>query len=256
MFKFKAGNGFPPYFLVHFSTFAISSFSLKMKIIRVVLILSIFCSLNVSAQSPARVTSGVDLGLGYQDNIWVPAITYHQELSLANFSWLRFGWGVRTWGYYAGKTNLIPKETSYSNDYLKYGKITTNGLSILAGLNFRFGNFDIGGNTDLVGLAIGAKRNGLYTKDYAFEGDEAGSYNKLVRSSPSLLNVLPVALENQNGQSELYIRYWISTTIGVKLGYVIGRTTYTTSEKLDNDQDRFSKTYAVPSLSISFPLYN
>lgn len=227
-----------------------------MKINRFLFAIGFFCSLQVSAQTTARVTSGVDLGLGYQNKVWVPAVTYHQELSLTNFSWLRFGWGVRTWGYYAGKTDLMPEKTSFSNDYLKYGKITSNGLSVLAGLNFRFGDFDIGGNTDLIGLAFGAKRNGLYTKDYAFEDDEAGYYNTLVRSAPSFFNVLPVALQNQNGQSELYLRYWISTTIGVKVGYVMGRTTYTTSEKLDNGQDRFSKSYAVPSVSISFPLYN
>jgi hypothetical protein len=227
-----------------------------MKLNRFVLIFSAFCSFTASAQSTARVTSGVDLGLGYQDKVWVPAVTYHQDLSMANFPWFRIGWGVRTWGVYAGKTDLRPLNNSVSNDYLQYGKITINGLSLLAGANFRFGPVDFGGNTDLVGLVIGARRNALYTKDFKFVGDDAGYYNQLIRTSPNFVNALPLVLDNQTGQSELYLRYWITSTIGVKLAYVAGRTTYTTPEKLDNGHNRFSKTYGVPSVSISFPLYN
>ncbi len=227
-----------------------------MKIICSTLLFALSCFSLASAQSDARVTSGIDLGTGNQDNVWIPAITYHQELSLANFSWFRIGWGVRTWGVYAQQTDLLPKGNSVSKDYLKYGRITSNGLSFLAGANFRLGGFDIGANTDLVGIAIGAKRNALYTKNYVFEGNDAGYYNKLVSSKPSLINVVPAFLDKQNGLSEIYIRYWFGHAVGVKVGYMIGRTTYTTSEKLDNGQTRFSKIYKVPSVSISFPLYN
>ena len=228
----------------------------SMKILRIAIIISGFLSINSFAQNTARVTSGVDLGLGYQDNIWVPAVMYHQDLAMANFPWFRIGWGVRTWGYYSSRSNLYPEKKSFSDDYLKYGKITSNGLSALFGASLRFGSFDIGANTDLISVAIGAKRNGLYTKNYAFEGDDAGYYNKLVSSSPSFVNALPAVLSNQAGQSEFYIRYWVSSKIGVKVGYVVGRTTYSTVEKLENGQSRFSKNYAVPSVSVSFPLYN
>jgi hypothetical protein len=227
-----------------------------MRIFRAAFLFLVFCPFFAYSQETARVTSGVDLGLGYRDEQWVPAITYHQDLGLANFPWLRIGWGVRAWGYYTGKSDLKPKENSVSDDYLKFGRITTNGLSFMAGANFRFGKLDIGANTDLLGIAIGAKRKGLYTKKYAFEGDEAGYYNTLVKSSPNLINALPILLDDQNGQSELYLRYWITSTVGLKLGYVVGRTTYSTPEAMDNGQKRFFRNYSVPSLSISFPLYN
>ena len=227
----------------------------NMKIFRIAIIISVLCSINTFAQSTARVTSGVDLGLGYQDKIWVPAIMYHQDLGMANFPWFRIGWGVRTWGYYAGPTNLDPEAKGSSNDYLKYKKTSSNGLSVLFGANFRLGSFDIGANTDLIAVAFGAKRNGTYTKNYPLE-DGTGYINKIVSSKPSFINALPAILNDQAGQSEVYIRYWITTTIGVKVGYVMGRTTYSTAEKLENGQSRFSTNYAVPSVSVSFPLYN
>jgi hypothetical protein len=226
-----------------------------MKIVAKALLVILFSSGITLAQKVPRVTSGVDLGTGYQDGEWVPSVTYHQELSLNNFSWFRIGWGVRAWGYYAGKSNLLPQNNTFSKDTLKLGKVTANGISFLIGANFRFGRFDIGANTDLIGLAFGLKRTSLYTKNYVFEGDDAGYYNKQVKSSPGMFNVVPLVMDKQNGQSELFVRYWITDRIGVKLGYTVGRITYLTSEKLDNGQNRFSKTYGVPYAAISFPIH-
>ena len=254
MFKFKAWTGPRLIFCLIFLSLFIIVMS-NMKFFKISILLIALSSITSFAQNTARVTSGVDFGVGYQDKVWVPSVMYHQELGMANFPWFRIGWGVRTWGYYAGEKNLYPSGKSFSNDYLKYSKVTSNGLSVLFGANFRLGSFDIGANTDLAGIAIGAKRNGLYSKDYIIE-DDGGYYKKLIRSKPSFINALPAVLDDQNGQSELYLRYWITTTIGVKVACVIGRTTYTTTEKLENGENRFSKNYAVPSVSVSFPLYN
>ena len=112
----------------------------------------------VLSQSLSRVTSGIDLGVGYEEEKWVPAVMYHQDLSLNNFPWFHVGWGVRTWGYYAGRTDLTPKNTAASMDTLKFGKITSNGISFLVGATIRLWKFDIGANTDLLGVAFGVKR--------------------------------------------------------------------------------------------------
>ena len=69
-----------------------------MKSIRFI-VLFVFLGLSEAfSQDISRVTSGIDVGLGYQDKVWVPSVTYHQELSLSNFPWFRVGWGVRGWG--------------------------------------------------------------------------------------------------------------------------------------------------------------
>ncbi|WP_225865808.1 hypothetical protein [Dyadobacter aurulentus] len=213
-------------------------------------------SVSGFSQSLSRVTSGIDVGVGYQDKVWVPSVTYHQELSLSNFSWFRIGWGVRAWGYYAGRTNLLPQTNAFSDDTLKLGAVSANGASFLFGANVRVWKFDIGANTDIFGIAFGLRRKALYTKSTFYEGEGRGNYNDYVPSNPATLNALPLVFDKQNGQSEIYLRYWITDRIGLKLAYVHGRMTYATAEKLDNGQKRFSTSFGVPYAAISFPLYN
>jgi len=228
-----------------------------MKSTRLLIFLIFLIPFTGATQSLSRVTSGVDLGLGYKDKAWVPSIMYHQNLSLSNFSWFQIGWGVRTWAYYAGRTDLAPKDNLLSGgDTLKFGKVTTNGISFLAGATVKLWKFDIGANTDLIGVAFGVRRRGLYTKSSSVEGEGAEFYNAYVPSSPTPLNAVPLFLNNNNGQSEVFLRYWITPRVGIKVGYVHGRISYTATEKLDNGQKRFSTTYGVPYAALAFPLYN
>jgi hypothetical protein len=227
-----------------------------MKRIRIIVLFLLVGSIPGFSQSLSRVTSGLDLGLGYEDEQWVPAAMYHQELSLNNFSWFRITWGLRTWGYYAGKTNMLPQSSSVSQDTLKFGKISANGASFLLGATIRLWKFELGANTDLMGVAFGLKRKALYDNPSPFTGDGAEYYNKHISSGPAAINFLPLFLDKQNGQSEVFLRYWITERVGLKLGYTQGRMTYNTSVKLDNGHKRFSTTYGVPYAGISFPLYN
>lgn len=226
-----------------------------MKSIRFI-VLFVFLGLSEAfSQDISRVTSGIDVGLGYQDKVWVPSVTYHQELSLSNFPWFRIGWGVRGWGYYAGRTDMLPKASALNADTLKFGKITANGASFLVGANFRVWKFDIGANTDLFGVAFGLKRNALYEGGGLY-GEGGAHYNSYIESAPATLNALPLFMDKQNGQSEAYVRFWITDQIGLKVAYVHGRVTYASPDKLINGQTRYSTTYGVPYVALSFPLYN
>jgi hypothetical protein len=227
-----------------------------MKLIRLAVFFFVVFSVDVMGQQLGRVTSGLDVGTGYKENMWAPSITYHQELSLNNFQWFRIGWGVRGAGLFAGQTDLTPKNTALSGDTLKFGKISTTSISFLLGANVRLWRFDIGANTDLFGIAFGAKRSGLYSLSALQEGENDSPYNDYISSSPTVLNTVPLVMDNQNGQSELYVRYWITDQIGIKLGYIHGRVTYSADRKLYNNQNRFSTTYGVPFVAVAFPLYN
>ncbi|CAG5016789.1 hypothetical protein DYBT9275_05636 [Dyadobacter sp. CECT 9275] len=228
---------------------------MKNSVLAILFFLSV--STSISAQSLSRVTSGIDLGFGYDydKKISVPAVTYHQELSLRNFSWFNIGWGVRTSGYYAGRTDLIPKNTALSGDTLKFGKVTSNSVSFLLGANVRLWHFEIGANTDIFGVTFGARRRGLYTSS-RLGGAGEEYYNAYVKSTPTAVHALPLLLDKQAGQSEIYLRYWITPRIGVKFAYIHGRTTYVSEVKLNNDQKRFSTTYGVPYVALSFPIFN
>ncbi|GGN06011.1 hypothetical protein GCM10010967_46510 [Dyadobacter beijingensis] len=177
-------------------------------------------------------------------------------MSLNNFRWFRLGWGVRAWGYYAGRTDMFPKSSALSSDTLKFGRISANGASFLAGANFRLWKFDIGANTDLFGVAFGLKRRGLYAGSGLYAGEGGEYYNKYLASNPATVNVLPLVMDKQSGQSEVYVRFWITDQIGVKVAYTHGRVTYAAPYKLDNGQKRYSTTYGVPYVALSFPLYN
>ncbi|MCF0073742.1 hypothetical protein LZD49_24905 [Dyadobacter sp. CY261] len=226
-----------------------------MKSIRLLVLFVFLGSLKAFSQDISRVTSGLDMGLGYQDEVWVPSVTYHQELSLSNFPSFRIGWGVRSWGYYAGRTDMFPKTSALSSDTLKFGRLSANGISFLVGANFRLWKFDIGANTDLFGVAFGLKRHALYANGGLY--DEGGEYyNRHLRSGPATLNAIPLVMDKQSGQSEVYLRFWITEQIGLKVAYVHGRMTYAAPHKLENGQTRYSTTYGVPYLALSFPLYN
>lgn len=227
-----------------------------MKVIRLATILILFSTIISYAQYPSRVTSGIDLGTGYNDNAWAPSIGYHQELSVNGFPWFNLTWGARTAGYFDQARTLLPKSNVSSGDSLKFGKITVNSLSIMAGVMLKFGRFDIGANTDLIGIAIGVKRRALYVKNGFPQGENSEYYNTNISSSPNFFNVLPLGLENNSGQSEVFLRYWVWQRVGVKLGYIHGRTTYKTEVKLANNQKLFSTGYDMPYVAISFPLYN
>jgi len=226
-----------------------------MKIIRLAVILFLFSTAAAYAQYPSRVTSGIDLGTGYYDKAWAPSAMYHQELSVNGFPWFNLGWGVRTAGYYTGAKTLLSESVS-NGDSLKFGKLTSNSLSILFGITLKFGQFDIGANTDLLGIAIGVKRSGYYSKRTFPRGENSEYYNTNISSSPNFFNVIPLGLEKNSGQSEVFLRYWFSERIAVKLGYVHGRQTYKTNVKLDNNQNKFSTTYDMPYVAVCFPLYN
>jgi hypothetical protein len=227
-----------------------------MKIAKLAVILILVFSIKSVGQQHGRVTSGIDLGVGNKGDVWVPSAMYHQELSLSHFPWFRIGWGVRAAGHYANQTDLAPKNTAMSGDTLRFGKITSNTISFLVGANLRLWKCDIGANTDLIGIAFGTKRRGLYSAGRLTDGQGSEFYNDYVSSAPNTLNAVPLLLNNQNGQSELFLRYWITERVGLKVGYVHGRVTYTSSEKLANGQTRFSQSYGVPYAAISFPLYN
>jgi hypothetical protein len=226
-----------------------------MKIIRLVVVLFLLNAIESQAQYVSRVTSGIDLGTGYYDKEWAPSIMYHQELSVNGFSWFNLGWGVRTSAYYTGAKTLLPPNSIAGGDSLKFGKLTSNSLSVLAGITLRFGKFDIGANTDLFGIAFGLKRKGYYVTNSFPQGEDSEYYNALVPSSPNFFNLVPLAMDKNSGQSEVFLRYWFTPRVAVKLGYIHGRQTYKTEVKLAN-QNRFSTSYDMPYIAVCFPLYN
>ncbi|NIJ51070.1 hypothetical protein [Dyadobacter arcticus] len=208
-------------------------------------------------QNQSNVSAGIDVGTGFQQYAWGPSVLYHEEIGFNKAPWLKFGLGIRGWGYYGGRTNLFTKD---ENNYLEYGDVSANGLSFVIGANISFWRIDLGVNTDLAGLSFGSKRHGYYEKTTTAPGIGEPYYNTWLATSPVLVNALPLALKNYNGQSEAYARIHITRNIGIKLGYVYGQIAYATKKidgnkvLLDDRQRRFYNTYGMPYAALSFAI--
>lgn len=226
-----------------------------MKILSNTLLLILLCVLGANAQRLSRVNGGVEIGTGYQDATWAPSITYYQDLSLNHFDWIRIGWGLRGSGLFSDQTALFPHSNTTLGDSLQVRKINSISASFFGSLTVSFGRFDLGANTDLINLAFGSLKTSTYTKDITFKTEDDLTYkSNKIRSAPSLLNFLPAALDNQNGNSEIFARYRFTNTIGIKAGYLASRVTYSTEQKLDDGKRRFSKMFGMPFIAITFPI--
>jgi hypothetical protein len=201
----------------------------------------LLATLKGHCQTQSQASAVIDVGSGFSnDKSWAPSVLYYEQVSLNRVPWFRFGLGIRAWGYYADRTNLYTK-TDSPQDYLEYGKVSVN--------------------TDLIGASFGSKRSGYYEKATNTPGTGATNYNKWLSTSPVIFNAAPLFLENYNGQSEAYARFYLSRRIGVKVGYLYGHIAYRTRNKddskvfLDNNQRRFSQNYGMPYAAVSFPLF-
>ncbi|MCF2490408.1 hypothetical protein [Dyadobacter sp. CY347] len=217
-------------------------------------------TINVYGQTQSEASAVIDVGTGFSDDkSFAPSVLYYEQISLNRLPWLRFGLGIRAWGYYADRTNLYTK-TGSPQDYLEYRKVSANGLSFVVGANLRFWKIDLGVNTDLIGAAFGSKRKAFYEKITTTPGVGAPNYNQWLSTSPVIFNAVPLFLENYNGQSEAYARIYLTRGIGVKIGYLYGHIAYRTHDAvdnkvfLDNRQRRVSQNYGMPYAALSFPL--
>lgn len=234
-----------------------------MKILKGLIIVLLLNTTFTHAQRyPSPIAAGVDVGAAVGSNSWAPSIMYHEEIGPQRLPWLRLGLGFRVWGYYAGRTNLETKHVAGVQDYLEYRDVSINGISFLAGVNVSFWKLDIGVNTDLLALSYGSGRHGYYEKNLPTNGTGEPHYNQWLASKPTLFNALPLALRNNSGQSEAFVRFKAGRKIGVKLGYTYGRVTYTTKKienfnvYLDNSQRHVSRVYGLPYIGLAFPVGN
>lgn len=229
------------------------------KVSFVIVLAWLLSGVSVQAQRISRLTSGFDVGTGYLDKEWAPSFLYYQLINPPRQPWLRLGWGMRGWGYYTTRnTSFLAPNGTGGQDTLRLGQVSANGLSFALVANVRLGRVDIGVNADLISLALGKKRNGLYVlSDLAMASDSARKYHgTLLPTAPRNLNTLPFIFKNVNGQAEAYVRIWFNEQIGLKLGYVVGQTAYRLDQRLNNDQRYFGKGFGMPYAALAFPVFS
>jgi hypothetical protein len=110
-----------------------------------------------------------------------------------------------------------------------------NSINVFINLRYKFNEkLVIGFNIDAIGLSLGAQKSGNYIN---------GSQTVVENSSPTAFNVLLIS-DNDRGSlnSELYGKYYLNDTWGIKLGAQFLFTEYTTDtevQQFPEPNDRF-----------------
>ena len=229
-------------------------------ITRTLLLLGFIVNQPLFAQKYNTAQATLDIGSGFSDKTWAPSLLYHEDLPLGQLRWLRAGLGFRAWGYYGNDVNLTSKAGASSASALQYKNVSANGVSVEVGASVTVWRLDIGANVDLLGFAWGPRRNAYYP-GVAAPGEGRAYYDKVVSTSPVNFNALPLFLDNNNGQSEVYGRIWLSKGIALKVGYQFGQLAYITRSiegknvYLDGGERRFSTRQNMPYAALTFKLF-
>ena len=229
-----------------------------MKVLNLFVVTLLWTTKMCFGQSQPQAQAGLDIGVGGNGMGWSPSVLYHEEVGLSRISWLQGVIGIRTWGLYAGSSDLKFQNQSVNQQILKYQNLSANGLSLVAGINIQISKVDLGANTDFFGVVYGSARSAFYPGSPAVPGEGAAYYNTRISTSPTVLNTLPLFFHRQTGQSEIYARIRIARSIGLKVGYLYGRISYATRDIddkkviLDYGQQRFSKTYGMPYAALCY----
>lgn len=206
------------------------------------------------------LNAAVDVGGAVKGSNWAPSVLYHEEIGLRKAPWLQLGLGLRAWGYYSGSSNLFTNKGSEGSDRLEFNNTSDNGISFVVGANVKFGRIVLGANTDLAGFSYGSKRTALYPKTTTTPGSGEANYGKRLAVSPTILSIVPLALNNYNGLSEVYGRVWITKKVGLKLGYTYGQVAYKTRKVndrnvyMDNKKTRVSDNFGMLTAAVSFSI--
>jgi hypothetical protein len=211
------------------------------------------------AQRISRVESGLDVGASFGEGQWAPSFLYYQALHPANAPWVEINGGVRGWSYFTNDARLTAPAGASRNDQMLLSRVSVTGASIVLGANLKLASkVAIGFNADVFSFAFGKRRNAIYRLAAPLVAPDSISdlNGKEIGIAPANLNIVPAFVKKNNGQAEVFVRVWVGKQFGIKAGYVWGQVAYRSDVSLNKGQRRFSSTYQMPYLALSFPLSN
>jgi len=171
---------------------------------------------------------------------------------------LQVGWGLRATHLRGNDLDFITAAASQTRGKTGFGALSApvklqnlDTLQISAGitsLNFNLGfqlslfdKIDIGANADLLGLAFGSKKSGLYSSFAGYNKVDSLNLHKTEQSAKPTSPSIQLLGDNARGNlsAEIYARLHVSERVGLKAGYVFHTSEYRTSTPLVADARRF-----------------
>lgn len=235
---------------------------------RIAFIISLLASASVSAQY-AYQTTEFTFATSAQQKAIAPSLAYTKMFALGRYQAFRIGYGLRLTALMASNTNYTTAPASLRGgkaSVLSYFSPTLNSqidtllmpsaqtYAINASLNFLYAvsrKMEIGLSTDLLGITIGNRKTGNII---ATETDTQGKAfdNKTMRSVPTMFNVALLGASNRGSlNTEVFARYWLSKTLGLRVGMSHQVSEYTTDKAIAFGNNRFRYEALMPFAGFS-----
>jgi hypothetical protein len=220
----------------------------------------------VSGQSRYRDNNFYESAIGIGKHQYTAALSWSHLHGLGKKKRFRAGYGIRFTAY-AGKNQsfitaparltsrqtgpqvLFSKTYNESLDTVRFPSAQINMINLVIHLEYALlRKAAVGFTIDAFGYSFGSRQNGRLHSSI-----KPSNLDVEQTARPTRYNVLLVS-DNDIGSlnSELYIRYWVSKTIGLKAAFGFLFAEYTTDNKLIFDNDRFRNKVSLAVIGISY----
>lgn len=200
-----------------------------------------------------KYNNNFDLALAAGNNQFSGALSWVHFHGIGKNKKFKVGYGIRLTSYYGKNQNyltapaiLTTKQTgpqvlfsetfSENIDTFFVSNAQSNAVNISINFQYSFTpKFEIGFNICAIGFSFGANQSGKFISSI-WPANNSG----IQKASPTPFNFLLID-DNDIGMlnSELYGIYWLTVKTGIKAGFSLLHTEYTTNNKLTFANDRF-----------------
>jgi hypothetical protein len=223
------------------------------------------------SQTAYRISSGLDLGVALKSQYTSPSLAYYQLLNIGPRKLLSVGYTAKYASFYGDNLTYetAPARLRPDNiDRVYFGYVTINSFNFGVRAQLHVSIIDIGASADVLGIAFGKGRGGIYQslKGQFKAGTSADGKDSLAtftgdnafqRASPSNAS-LRLFGDNNLGtlSSEVYVRLHINQRVAVKVGYQWLTSEMTTNKRdVVANNDRFRNTTSMPYFAVTFPFF-
>jgi hypothetical protein len=231
---------------------------------KIITLLCLLIFAEISQSQPirrSRISSGVDVGAGFQTGVLAPSFEFYQLLQTGKRSPLQLGWSFRA-------TQLIGKELTFLTapatkniDSLYMGQATMLSFNMGIKAQINVGPLELGAGADLLGVTLGRRRTGFHSGSTGVvpKSDTLNTTVHLTDQSarPTTGNLIAFG-DYVRGSltADVYARLWISKAVGLKVGYQFLVNEYKTENPMVADNRRFRYRSELLYIGISFPIAN
>jgi hypothetical protein len=209
--------------------------------------------------------TNLDIAFAVGNQAASPSVSYSKLYSFSENRRFKIGYGLRLNNFFGANKNAITapaKLTSETHsvaslfsdyklnnlDTLKLNSVWTTSINAKIVVQYSIRKFDIGFNIDVVGLTFGSKQTGQ------FLANESTNFHKSTQiANPSVLNLLLIGDSDKGSlNSEIFVRYWVSDRMAIRVGGSYQFLEYSTDKNLTFENERFRIKTFMPFAAITF----